>query len=101
VEIGRGDELEGRRGLRSEFDELWRYVGQKAHPRWLWHASDSYTGQGLAYVFGRRKGEGFLHLQALLEPLGITRYYTDGWGTYERHVGRGATPRFSHEPVIA
>ena len=24
--------------------------------------------------------------KALLEPLGITRYFTDGWGAYERHV---------------
>src|SRR6266568_9193762 len=23
---------------------------------------------------------------SLLEPFGITRYYTDGWGAYERHV---------------
>ena len=28
----------------------------------------------------------FLQLQALLEPFGITRYYTDGWGAYERHI---------------
>jgi hypothetical protein len=28
----------------------------------------------------------FLRLQALLEPFGITRFYTDGRGTYERHV---------------
>jgi insertion element IS1 protein InsB len=27
-----------------------------------------------------------LRLQALLEPFGITRFSTDGWGTYERHV---------------
>jgi insertion element IS1 protein InsB len=32
------------------------------------------------------KDEVFLRLQALLDPFGITRYYTDGWGTYERHV---------------
>ena len=25
-------------------------------------------------------------LKALLEPFGITRYFTDGWGAYERHV---------------
>ena len=24
--------------------------------------------------------------QALLEPFGITRFYTDGWGAYERHI---------------
>jgi len=28
----------------------------------------------------------FLELQALLEPFGITRYFTDGWGAYERHA---------------
>jgi insertion element IS1 protein InsB len=37
-------------------------------------------------VFGRRKDTVFLELKALLEPLGITRYCTDGWGAYERHV---------------
>jgi IS1 family transposase len=24
--------------------------------------------------------------QKLLEPFGITRFYTDGWGAYERHI---------------
>ena len=28
----------------------------------------------------------FLQLKALREPLGITRYYTDSWGAYERHL---------------
>ena len=27
-----------------------------------------------------------LKLKALLEPFGITKYYTDGWGAYERHI---------------
>jgi hypothetical protein len=27
-----------------------------------------------------------LQLKELLEPFGITRYYTDGWGAYERHL---------------
>ena len=27
-----------------------------------------------------------MQLKALLEPFGITRYFTDGWGAYERHV---------------
>ena len=27
-----------------------------------------------------------IQLQELLEPFGITRYYTDGWGAYERHI---------------
>jgi insertion element IS1 protein InsB len=37
-------------------------------------------------VFGRRKDEVFLQLKKLLEPFGIKRYYTDGWGAYERHL---------------
>jgi insertion element IS1 protein InsB len=86
VEICRADELEGCRGLSSELDEMWSYVGKKANPRWLWHAIDHHTGKVLAYVFGRRQDDVFLRLQALLEPFGITRFYTDGWGAYERHI---------------
>jgi insertion element IS1 protein InsB len=86
VEICRADELEVHRGLTSELDEMWSYVAKKANPRWLWHAIDHHTGKVLAYVCGRRKDEVFLRLQALLEPFGITRYYTYGWGAYERHV---------------
>ena len=82
----RTDELEVRRGLRSELDEMWSYVRSKSNPRWLWHAIDHWSGKVLAYVFGRRKDEVFLQLKALLEPFGITRYYTDGWGAYERQV---------------
>ncbi len=70
----------------SELDEMWSYVGKKTNPRWLWHAIDRQTGQVLAYVFGIRKDEVFLQLKALLEPFGIKRYCTDGWGAYQRHL---------------
>jgi insertion element IS1 protein InsB len=86
VEIWRADALEVRRGLASELDEMWSYVTKKTNPRWLWHAIDHHTGKVLAYVFGRRKDTVLLQLKTLLEPFGITRYYTDGWGAYERHV---------------
>jgi transposase-like protein len=33
VESWRADELAQRRGLTSELDEMWSYVGQKAEPR--------------------------------------------------------------------
>jgi insertion element IS1 protein InsB len=66
--------------VESELDEMWSYVGKKTNPRWLWHAIDQRTGQVLAYVFGTRKDKVFLELKALLEPLGIQRYCTDGWG---------------------
>jgi len=69
-----------------EVDEMWSFVRKKKEPRWLWHALDHCTGKVLAYVFGRRKDEVFLQLQALLNPFGITRYYTDSWGAYERNL---------------
>jgi insertion element IS1 protein InsB len=86
VEICRAEELAQRRGLTSELDEMWSYVGKKAEPRWLWHAIDHHSGTVLAYVFGRRKDEVLLQLKELLAPFRITRFYTDGWGAYERHI---------------
>jgi hypothetical protein len=65
------------RAGEAEMDEMWSYVRRKTNPRWLWHAIDHHTGAVLAYVFGRRKDEVFLKLKALLEPFGITHYYTD------------------------
>jgi insertion element IS1 protein InsB len=86
VEICRSETLDQRRGLTSELDEMWSFLARKVNPRWLWHAIDHHTGKVLAYVFGRRKDEVFLELKRLLEPFGITKYYTDGWGAYERHL---------------
>ena len=70
----------------AELDEMWSYVGSKDGPRWLWHAIDHASGKVLAYVFGDHKDAVFLQLKALLEPFGITRFYTDDWGAYERHL---------------
>src|SRR5262245_44181724 len=70
VEICRSEELDYRRGLTSELDEMWSYVRSKANPRWLWHAMDHHSGQVLAYVFGRPQDTVFLQLQALLKPFG-------------------------------
>ena len=75
-----------RRADEAEVDEMWSYVGKKAGQRWLWHAIDHHTGRVLAYVFGRRQDQVFLQLKALLEPFGITRYDTDYWGAYTRHL---------------
>ena len=75
-----------QRAGEAEMDEMWSFVGKKREPRWLWHAIDHGTGVVLAYVFGRRKDEVFLKLKALLEPFGLTRYYTDHWGAYTRHL---------------
>ena len=86
AEVCRAEDLDRRRGLTSELDDMGRDVHSKAHPRWRWHAIDHHTGKVLAYVFGRRKDDVFLKLQELLAPFGITKFYTDGWGAYERHL---------------
>jgi insertion element IS1 protein InsB len=72
--------------VEAEVDEMWSFVGTKATPRWLWHALDHQTGKVLAYVFGRRNDHSLLVLKALLESFGITRFYTDGWGAYQRQL---------------
>jgi insertion element IS1 protein InsB len=86
VEIQRVEE-EAEEGIEeSELDEMWSYVNKKTNQRWLWHAIDRQTGQVLAYAFGQRKDEVFLQLKKLLEPFGIKKYCTDGWGAYQRHL---------------
>jgi insertion element IS1 protein InsB len=70
----------------AEAEEMWSFVQRKTNPRWLWHAIDHRSGKVLAYVFGRRQDGAFLKLKALLEPFGITQYYTDYWGAYTRHI---------------
>ena len=106
VESCRSEELERRRGLTSELDEMWGYVRSTANPRWLWHAIDHHTGKVLAYVFGRRQDDVFLKLQELLAPFGITQFSTDGWGAYARHlaaeqhqVGKENTQKIGRVPV--
>ena len=79
-------DLERAGEAEAEMDEMWSFVRHKGNPRWLWHAIDHHTGKVLAYVFGRRKDEVFLRLKALLKPFGLTRYYTDYWGAYTRHL---------------
>ena len=37
------------------------------------------------YLEGR-KDEVFLQLKKLLQPFGIKRFCTDGWGAYQRHL---------------
>ena len=72
--------------VEAEMDEQWSFVGNKSNQRWLWHAVDHKTNTVLAYVFGKRKDVVFKELKALLAPFNISRYYTDDWGAYERHL---------------
>ncbi len=106
VEFCRADELDQRRGLSSELDEMWSFEARKSNLRWLWHAIDHRSGKALAYVFGRCQDEVFLRLKALLEPFGIARYDTDGWGAYERpldaeqhRVGKDRTQKIESKHI--
>jgi len=72
--------------METELDEMWSFVKSKKKERWLWHAIDHEKGEVLGYVLSGHKDEAFLRLKELLEPFGITQYYTDGWGAYERHI---------------
>jgi insertion element IS1 protein InsB len=72
--------------LEGELDEMWSFVQKKENQRWLWHAIGHETGKVLAYVLGNHTDNMFLKLKALLEPFGISKFYTDGWGAYERKL---------------
>jgi len=85
VEILSWDEVEA-----VEADEMWSFVQNKENQRWLWYAIDHNTREILAYVFGERelngKNEAFSELKTLLEPFGITTFFTDGLSTYEDNL---------------
>jgi len=70
----------------AELDEQWSFVGKKSNQRWLRCAVDHATNTVLAFVFGKRKDIVFKELKAMLDPFGISRYYTDDWGAYERNL---------------
>jgi IS1 family transposase len=57
-------------------------------PQWLWYVIDHRSGHVLAHVFGRRKDAGFLKCKALLEPFGITRYYSRALRVHTHVISR-------------
>ena len=70
----------------AEMDEMWSYVGGKGQQRWLWHAIDHHSGMILASVLGTHTDTVFVKLKQLFAPFGMTRFYTDDWGTYQRNL---------------
>jgi insertion element IS1 protein InsB len=62
------------------------FVGNKDAARWRWHAIDHYTGCLVAHVVGRRADQVLLARKARLAPFGITRYDSDQWAAYQRHL---------------
>jgi len=37
-------------------------------------------------MFGKRKDDIFIKFKELLKPFDITKFYTDDWGSYQRHL---------------
>ena len=52
----------------------------------LTEKSPTRPGDILAYTFGKRKDAVFKEFKKILEPFGITRFYTDDWGSYQRNL---------------
>ena len=77
----------------GELDEMWSFVQKKENQRGLWHAIAHATGKVLAYVLADHSDNMFLKLKQLLEPFGISKFYTDGWGAYQRKLAP------QHHPV--
>jgi insertion element IS1 protein InsB len=65
-------------------DEMWSFVGNKKQQRWLWHAIDHATGAVLGYVLAPHQDNALVALLDLLRPFGVTQFFTDAWGGYER-----------------
>ena len=42
--------------------------------------------RGISLYIWKTERRGFRALQSLLEPFGITMFYTDDWGSYERNL---------------
>jgi insertion element IS1 protein InsB len=79
-------ELRQWEDVEVEADEMWSFLQSKEHQRCLWHAIDHETGEILAYVLASHEDEAFVKLKALIEPFGISQFYTDGRGVYECHL---------------
>lgn len=75
-----------RRRYQGNVGVMSTFRAEEGEQRWLWHAIDHATGKVLAYVLGNHTDNVFLQLKALLEPFGISQFYTDGWGAYERKL---------------
>lgn len=98
--------MEVRRVEAAEGDERWSFVQSQAHPRWVWHAIEHFTGVVLAYAFGKRADKVLVKLQQRLKPFGLVHFYTDAAGVYERHllaaahtVGKLHTQQIERKPL--
>ncbi len=80
--------------LEAEADELWSFVGNKAHKQWVWLAFDPQTKQVLAFYVGDRSRQSAQKLWQRLPAAYRERatFYTDDWEAY-----KGIIPAARHE----
>ena len=97
-------ELVSYNEIAGELDEMWSYVQNKDNQRWLWLAIHHETRVVLAFAFGTRTDDVCRELKGLLTPFGITVFFTDDWGAYERnlpkrnhYVGKSNTQRIERK----
>jgi insertion element IS1 protein InsB len=69
-----------------EVDELWSYVGAKAHQAWLWYAFEPRSRQIVAWVIGRRTDETCRRLLRQLRRCQVLRFCTDDWESYQKLI---------------
>ena len=70
-----------------ELDELWTFVGSKAHTRWLWIALERSTRRVLAWFVGDRSEQSAFALWDRLPLTPLQRlkgtFCTDLWSAYD------------------
>lgn len=75
--------------IDAQLDEQWSFVRNKKNQRWLWVAICQYTGQILAFTFGKRTNECCHRLKKMLRPFNIRYYQTDDWQSYRAEIEAG------------
>ena len=70
-----------------EMDEMWSFVLDKSHQRWLWWAFGHNTGvPWVIYCFGTREHKHLDELRRLLFPFRISIVYCDDTSAYEIRI---------------
>src|SRR5690242_9158841 len=82
--------------LEVEADELWSFVGKKAHKQWLWLALDTRSRQVLAFHVGDRSRKSARQLWDKLPAVyrQHATFYTDAYPPYG-----GVIPETQHRTV--
>ena len=75
--------------IDTQLDQQWSFVRNKQNQRWLWVAICQYTGQVLAFTFGKRSNQSCQRLMQMLKPFNIGYHQTDDWQSYRAQIEAG------------